>query len=123
MSEDRKRGNDGRYVETVSPEDVVEVLYRAADPVMSAKEIGDQLGRSSESARQKLSQLAEQGRVERKKVGAGAVVWWLSSAERTGSDPADVDPTDPFFSAQTFASGESGTSDDIDGVLYDDPHE
>jgi predicted ArsR family transcriptional regulator len=76
MSDDRERNAEGRYVPTVTPERVLDVLRDAEDPVLTAKEVGDTLGYTSEAARQRLHELRERGDVETKQVGARAVVWW-----------------------------------------------
>jgi predicted ArsR family transcriptional regulator len=76
MSDDRERNDEGRYVPTVTPERVLDVLRDAEDPALTAKEVGDALGCTSEAARQRLHELRERGDVESKQVGARAVVWW-----------------------------------------------
>ena len=76
MSDDRERNDEGRYVPTVTPERVLDVLRDAEDPVLTAKEAGDTLGCTSEAARQRLHELRERGDVESKQVGARAMVWW-----------------------------------------------
>jgi len=78
MSDDRERNDEGRYVSTVTPERVLEVLQGADDPVLTAKEVGEWLDCTSEAARQQLHELREQGKVESKQVGARARVWWPS---------------------------------------------
>jgi predicted ArsR family transcriptional regulator len=78
MSDDRERNDEGRYVSTVTPERVLNVLRDADDPVLTAKEVGERLGYTSEAARQQLHKLRERGDVQSKQVGARAVVWWVS---------------------------------------------
>lgn len=78
MSDDRERNDEGRYVSTVTPERVLTVLQDAEDPVLTAKEVGDRLGCTSEAARQRLHDLRERGEINSKQVGARAVVWWAS---------------------------------------------
>lgn len=77
MISDRERNERGRFVESVSPDTVLEVIQQAEDPIVTAKEVGDELGCTSEAARQKPLRLQDQGMVARRKVGAGTVVWWL----------------------------------------------
>lgn len=74
--DERKRSTTGEYVETVKPAAVLAALGEHPDPVATAKEVGEALGCTGEAARQKLTQLHDDGRVERKTVGARAVVWW-----------------------------------------------
>lgn len=78
MSNDRERNEEGRYVSTVTPEHVLEILRQSDDPVLTAKEIGEELGCTSEAARQRLHELEGRGDVESKQVGARAVVWYLN---------------------------------------------
>ena len=77
MSDDRERNKQGRYVSTITSERVLEVLQEDDDPVLTAKEVGERLGCSSEAARQRLHELQERGEVTSKQVGARAVVWWV----------------------------------------------
>ena len=76
MSDGRERNEQGRYVSTISPERVLEVLREEDDPVLTAKEVGERLGCTSEAARQRLHELQDSGDIESKQVGARAVVWW-----------------------------------------------
>ena len=73
---ERERTEGGTYKETVTPTRVLEVLRTADDPVVTASGVGDALGCTGQAARKKLNALHEDGRVERKEVGARAVVWW-----------------------------------------------
>lgn len=117
MSDGRKRNDRGQFVTTVTQGAVVDVLRDAETPVVTAKEVGEALGCSSEAARQKLLALLDEGMVARRKVGAGAVVWWLTgeAAHRTvfhSDDPLFADPP-------TFASGKSDVSHNVDAYVAD----
>ncbi|WP_122088697.1 helix-turn-helix domain-containing protein [Halalkalicoccus subterraneus] len=117
MSSDRKRNEEGRYVETVSPDTVLEVIQHAADPIVTAKEVGEKLDCTSEAARQKLLRLQDQGIVARRKVGAGAVVWWLVDDDQSTTS-TEFDADDSLFTdPATFASGESDVSRNTDEYL------
>jgi len=84
----RERNDSGRFTETVTPERVLAVLAERADPVATAGDIAEALDCTGEAARQKLVALHEDGRVERRKVGGAAVVWWLVDEERArGGSP------------------------------------
>ena len=76
MTDDRERNDQGRYVSTITPESVLEVLREDDDPVLTAKEVGERLGCTSEAARQRLHDLNDSGMVETKTVGARARIWW-----------------------------------------------
>lgn len=82
----RERSNDGRFTETVTPERVLDALVATAAPVATASDVAGELGCTREAARVKLVSLKESGRVERKKVGGAAVVWWPADEE------SEVDP-------------------------------
>lgn len=86
---DRERTETGEYVETVTHERVLDAVATHPDPTVSAREVGEVLGCSTDAARKKLNELHEQGSVERKKVGGRSVVWWLSDDERTRGGSAD----------------------------------
>lgn len=117
MSSDRERNEQGRYIETVSPDTVLEVIQHAADPIVTAKEVGEKLNCTSEAARQKLLRLQDQGIVARRKVGAGAVVWWLVDENQSPS-PTEFDADDPLFTdPTTFSSGKSDVSRNTDEYL------
>jgi DNA-directed RNA polymerase specialized sigma24 family protein len=53
------------------------VFREADDPVLTAVEVAERLGISQQAAHSRLSRSVREGGVERKKVGARAVVWWL----------------------------------------------
>lgn len=72
----RKRDDRGRYTKEIDEDDVLDTLRAADTPVMTAKQVAETLGCSGEAARQKLTSLEEEGRAEKMRVGARAVVWW-----------------------------------------------
>lgn len=74
---DRDRTETGEYVETVGTEDVLAVMRRAADPFVTNQDVANALECSSETARRKLTTLYEEGTIDRRTVGANAVVWWI----------------------------------------------
>jgi hypothetical protein len=116
MARDRDEG--GKFTEEVSLERVAKVL-EDDEPVKTAKEVGQEIGCSSETARQKLLELRDRGVVERKKVGAGAVVWWLVDESVSLEEPQEIDPEDPLFTGGAlFSSEEAIDEEDIDETLY-----
>ena len=115
---ERKRDERGKFTEEVSLEKVAEIL-EGDEPVKTAKEVSQEIGCSSETARQKLLELRDQGVVKRKKVGAGAVVWWLVNESVSTEKPRKIDPEEPLFTGGAlFSSEESVDEEDIDEVLY-----
>ena len=86
---DRERAKTGEYVETVTPGRVLDAVATHPDPTVTAREIGEAIGCSTDAARKKLNQLHESGDVERKKVGGRSIVWWLTDEQRARGGPAD----------------------------------
>ncbi len=113
MSRERNR-DTGRYVQTLTLDAVLRAMREASDPVVTAKELSERLDYSSEAARQKLVQLHEQGLIERRKVGAGAVIWWI---DEDTTEPSGINADDPFWSLKP-AAGEPVEEDEIDDILY-----
>lgn len=113
MTDQRERNDHGQFVETITPDDVIAVIRETDAPVVTAKEVGEQLGCTAEAARQKLLTMLDHGTVKRRKVGAGAVVWWL--VDEAPKPAADFDPDDPLFAdPPTFASGRADVSRNVD---------
>lgn len=72
---DRKRDDQGRYTEQVTLYQVQQVFADAEVPVLTASEVAEELGCSRASAYNKLEELVEGGNLQKKKVGARAVVY------------------------------------------------
>jgi hypothetical protein len=77
---DRERAKTGEYVETVTPDRVLDAVAGHPDPTVTAREVGEAIGCSTDAARKKLNQLHESGDVKRKKVGGRSIVWWLDES-------------------------------------------
>lgn len=119
MSE-RTRDNKGKFVETLTPERVLAVMSEVDTPIVTARDVADALDCTPEGATKKLKQLQDQGRVERRKVGGRAVVWWLTDRERTLDTTGNHDPNAPLFAGDPF-DGEGKPIDvaDTDELLGD----
>ncbi|WP_228546141.1 HTH domain-containing protein [Halegenticoccus tardaugens] len=120
MSE-RVRNDAGEFVETVTPERILQVLRTVDDPVATAGDIAEILDCTPEAVRQKLTVLHDQGRVARRKVGARAVVWWLTEEEPLLNDGGEHNRDDPFF-AESGLEGDHGEPipvADTDEILGD----
>ena len=59
------------------PRDLASCFVQSGEPVLTATEVADQLGITQQGAHHKLQRAHERGAVEKKKVGARAVVWWV----------------------------------------------
>lgn len=119
MSE-RVRDEDGQFVETITPERVLGVMRTADAPVVTAKDIADELECTPEAVTKKLKQLQKQDRVARRQVGARAVVWWLTEQPSLDTE-GEHDPDDPFFAAPPLDAdaGEPIDVSDTDDLLGD----
>lgn len=80
MSNDRD--SHGRFIERVSLSEITDVLAVRDEP-LTAKEVGEEVGITNRAALNKLNELADSDRVERKKVGGRSVIWWLSDEQRS----------------------------------------
>jgi len=119
MSE-RARNEDGQFVETVTPERVLAVMRDGDAPVLTAGDVAEELGCTPEAVTKKLKELRRQDRVDRRQVGARAVVWWLTARPSLDTE-GDHDPEAPFFAAPPL-DAEDGTPIDVsdtDEVLGD----
>lgn len=109
-----ERNGSGQFTETVTLDEVLAVFTEIDGPVVSSGDVAEKTGCSRDSARRKLTQLYEQGRVGRRKT-AGRILYW----RRETPDPTPVRPDDPFFTDfPTFASGTENLSERVDELLY-----
>lgn len=116
---ERERDDRGQFVETIALDDVVRAVRESPSPVVTATEVGEELGCTAEAARQKLLALRDQGVVTRRTVGAGAVVWWIDVEETAPTESYEIGPEEPLFSGGAlFASGEALEEADVDDVVY-----
>lgn len=67
----------------VTDEEILEVLRESGDPVLIASEVAEELPIGRRGVYNRLEQLAEDGRLGRKKIGGRGTVWWLAGL---GSD-------------------------------------
>jgi predicted transcriptional regulator len=72
-----ERGDTGEYVEATAADDVLTAMRDMDAPFATNKDVAEAVGCSPDTARRKLTELHEDGPVERRKVGANAVVWWI----------------------------------------------
>lgn len=62
----------------VTYEKVIELFRQSDQPVLTAMEVAEEFGITQQSAHYRLSKLHEMDKVNRRDVGAKAVVWWLA---------------------------------------------
>lgn len=75
FSMDRERDAGGKYVEEVNQEDVLQVFKQADLPVLTAKEVADELACARPTAYNKLEALTKDEHLLKKQVGSRAVVY------------------------------------------------
>lgn len=79
-NDDRERTEDGQYAPGSTTQateaDVLDAVRNASDPVVTAREVAETIDTSRDTALRRLRTLHESGDLERKEVGARAVVWW-----------------------------------------------
>ena len=93
MSQDRD--DAGRFEETVTEQEILKVFDYEDDPVLTVSEVADGLRRfgkhmTSEGVRNRLEDMAENGLVSRKKIGARAVGWWAEVARELDAETAET---------------------------------
>jgi len=86
----QNRDESGQYTGKIGPDDVLAALRSHPEPVATAADIADVLDVTSETVRRRLTELREQGLVERKNVGARAVVWWITQTDTDGAPAAPL---------------------------------
>lgn len=62
----------------VSDDDILNVIRNSEDPVLSAKEISDEISIGSKGVYRRLRELEEEGQVVSKMVGRTRI-WWIPS--------------------------------------------
>ena len=70
-------GSGAGRPQKVTTTDVLEALRSVDEPVGTAAELAEKLEVSSQTIVRRLEELEDDEVVERKRVGANAVVWWI----------------------------------------------
>jgi predicted ArsR family transcriptional regulator len=118
---ERERAETGKYVETVSLGRVLDAVASHPDPTVSAREVGEMLGCSTDAARKKLIQLHEDERIERKKVGGRSVVWWLADDASPAREERDLE--DVIDALETFLDERDTPEPSLPSTSADGVHE
>jgi predicted ArsR family transcriptional regulator len=74
----KERTDTGEYAETTTVEEVLTAMRDTDGPIVTIGDVAEAVNCSRETARRKLTELHADGRVERRKIGSSAVVWWIS---------------------------------------------
>ncbi len=109
MSESsRERDGDGRYADRIPPEAALEPFAERDDlgRPLTAADVMEALDCSRRTAHNKLNALVESGRLETRKIGSRARVWWVpipstdpERALEAATDAGDPDPVDDVRAA------------------------
>jgi hypothetical protein len=124
---DRERTDAGTFVETVTLDAVTSVFEKVRGPVITSSDVAEVLGCSTEAARQKLKQLYEEGRVDKRKSGR-TTVWWHTGGNRImpddrGDTAAESeregrgDQSSPSLSTPSTPAERATENDEIDAAL------
>lgn len=89
------RDDAGRFDKTVTEQEILKVFDYEADPVLTAPEVAEGLGRfgkqiTPEGVRNRLEEMADKGLVSRKKLGARAVGWWAEVAPELDTETVET---------------------------------
>ena len=104
----RERNDSGQYVETVSPDDVIDVFQTVDGPAITSSDVAEALGCTTEAARQKLARLVDSGELDRRKTPARTVIYWRASPTDERDETAASPSTAP---ARTDRSADDITDD------------
>jgi predicted transcriptional regulator len=111
-----EHGKEGSYVESYTLDAVYGVFEQVPAPVYTSGDVVDALGCSVETARRKLNQLYEEGRLERYKT-AERVFYWPADGD-TEQTPRDL----PVVVGQMLAglSRDLGEPITVGDTVYED---
>lgn len=62
--------------ERVSDEEILAIFARIDSPVASTNEVAEQVDLGRRGTLKRLNELAEEGRIQRKKIDERRIVWW-----------------------------------------------
>jgi len=66
----------------VSDEEILREIVLHPDPVVTARELSDHVDYTADGVRRRLHDMEDAGLVEKRTVGANAVIWWLTDEGR-----------------------------------------
>lgn len=115
MAEERQRNDSGQYAGTLSEEQVLEAVGDM-DHVATTSEVADAIGKSIDTARRWLNNLHDDGKVDKKEVGARGVVWWVETEDDGDDDDDDMTAVRHL----QLASKESDDAIYAGGMVFDD---
>lgn len=63
--------------------EIIELCRNQRPPVVTTRDLMDEFDISQQAAYYRLTKLEDQGKMERKKIGASGNVWWLSNGDHS----------------------------------------
>jgi len=91
----REQGDSGEFVETVPPEDVLDVFDAVDGPVILSADVAEYFDVTRETARRKLQILYDRGTLDRRKVSRRVIYWRAGAAESGRESGPTPTPTEP----------------------------
>ena len=86
MSDDqRERNESGRYVESVTPETVLDLFKEIEGPVLTSGDVRERYDVTSETAKRKLQELERRGLVT-SRVSSGRTIYWRTEDEESAEN-------------------------------------
>ena len=72
--------SSGGRPRAVTDDEIVRCIRKSGERVLTTAEVAEGLDVSHRTAQRRLSALVEEGRVDRKDVGARGAVWWVTES-------------------------------------------
>lgn len=66
---------------SVSDDEIISVFQQATDPVLTTREVAEQIDLGERATYNRLQRLVEEDKLHRKDIGELAVVWWYPSTK------------------------------------------
>ena len=79
---ERQRDDQGQFTENASDDEILRAIRDAEFPAVTARWVADTFDISRSPTHQRLTQLHEQGDLERGKLSPRVVIWWLPEEGR-----------------------------------------
>lgn len=59
-----------------SDEEIIRYVEQHQEPFVTASEVADKAGFTRQTAHKRLQEMTDEGEINKKKIGASAVIWW-----------------------------------------------
>jgi hypothetical protein len=115
MSGNTERDETGKFESELGNKDIMS-YFAEGRPFHTAQEISDRFGIDRSTAYRRLSQLEDDGRLNKVSLGSRTVIWWYTP--ETATVPNEIESDDPLFSAPKFSVDDPIDDNQIDDVLY-----